>query len=82
MEAGSIVMKSLERFKENFRIHVLPFRFRDNDWEILLFKNEINQKFEDLSDFRLKMDVTGIFAAARILMKFLYNKDFSLDKNV
>jgi hypothetical protein len=83
MEKISIDIKSLEKFKETIIIHILPFRFRNNNLELLLHKaNESNDYFKDFSDFRLKSDVTDIFAAARLLLQLVHNQIFILDQTV
>ena len=80
--SSKITIKSLEKFNEGMMIHILPFRYRNNDLEILLCKVIDGEKYEDFSNFQLQFDLTKIFAAARILVKLLYNKDVILDENV
>ena len=79
MEQTSFNIKSLEKFKETIKIHILPFRFREKSIDLLLRNNG---KLEDFSGFRYISDVTDMFAAARILLELVDNKFFILDQAV
>lgn len=77
-----IKIKSLENFNKNRRVHVVPFRYKESNFEIYLHKTKTQELYEDFNDFIYEFDPTPIFAGSRILIQQLYAQSFALDENV